>query len=272
MRDLYPGYDVLSKRATPSWNRQTREVIGRRLAIDPEQHVFFDDAEWETLKAICGRIVPQSTRALPIPVAAIVDQKIHESRLDGFRDARLPSMGEAWRRGLAALDQETRSKHGRRFHEIEASEQDDLLRAMEKGELTHSTWQGMPSNIFFKQRVADDIVRAYYMHPTAWNEIGWGGPASPRGYVRMDFDRRDPWEAAEATPGREAEALRENRRVGRGIFKEPHRPPDDPHTPRARYGTRPTSSAPAHGRRCASTRRTKRSISRSSARARVVAL
>src|SRR5262252_10658338 len=80
---------------------------------------------------------------------------------------------------------------------------------------------------------------AYYMHPTAWSEIGWGGPASPRGYVRMDFDRRDPWEAAEAKPGREAEALRENRRVGRGVFKEPHRPPDDPLTPRARYGHAP---------------------------------
>lgn len=239
MRDLYPGYDVLSKRDTPSWNRQTREVINRRLAIDPEQHLFFDDVEWETLKAICGRIVPQSARARPMPVAAIVDQKMYENRLDGFRDARLPSMQEAWRRALAALDKETFLKHGRRFHEIEAAEQDDLLRAMEKGELTHSTWQGMPSHIFFKQRVADDIVRAYYMHPTAWNEIGWGGPASPRGYVRMDFDRRDPWEAAEARPGREAEALRENRGVGRGVFKETHQPPDDPHTPRARYGHAP---------------------------------
>jgi hypothetical protein len=30
----------------------------------------------------------------------------------------------------------------------------------------------------------------------------------------MDFDRRDPWEADEARPGREAEAARENARVG----------------------------------------------------------
>jgi hypothetical protein len=40
-------------------------------------------------------------------------------------------------------------------------------------------------------------VFAYYAHPTAWSEIGWGGPASPRGYVRLDFNERDPWEAAE---------------------------------------------------------------------------
>jgi hypothetical protein len=40
-----------------------------------------------------------------------------------------------------------------------------------------------------------DLCGAYYSHPFAWNEIGFGGPASPRGYVRMDFNRRDPWEA-----------------------------------------------------------------------------
>jgi hypothetical protein len=58
-----------------------------------------------------------------------------------------------------------------------------------------------------------DIVRAYYGHPTAWNEIGFGGPASPRGYVRMGFNRRDPWEAVEAHDGDEAAARRENKRV-----------------------------------------------------------
>ena len=63
--------------------------------------------------------------------------------------------------------------------------------------------------------IIPDIVGAYYAHPVAWNEIGFGGPAAPRGYVRLDFDRRDPWEASEATPGREAVAWRENQRVGR---------------------------------------------------------
>ena len=55
----------------------------------------------------------------------------------------------------------------------------------------------MSAKTFFKQRMAHDIVYAYYAHPTAWNEIGWGGPASPRGYVRMGYNERDPWEAAE---------------------------------------------------------------------------
>ena len=40
-------------------------------------------------------------------------------------------------------------------------------------------------------------VSVYYAHPAAWSEIGFGGPASPRGYVRMQANRRDPWEAME---------------------------------------------------------------------------
>ena len=42
---------------------------------------------------------------------------------------------------------------------------------------------------------------------------GFGGPANPRGYVRMYYDRRDPWEAAEAKPGDEDKARKENQRA-----------------------------------------------------------
>ncbi len=215
MRDRYPGYDVLSKRNTPSWNELTRRVIDRRLALDSSSHRFFSDAEWPTLRALCDRIVPQPSDRPPIPVAAMVDLKMAEDTKDGYRHAEQPVMQEAWRRGLVALDAEARAGHDRPFHELQPAQQDDLIAAMQRGELRHSAWEGMQSRLFFKDRVLADIVRSYYAHPTAWNEIGWGGPASPRGYVRLQADRRDPWEAAEARPGYEVNAYRENRRVGR---------------------------------------------------------
>ena len=37
----------------------------------------------------------------------------------------------------------------------------------------------------------------FYAHPWAWNEIGFGGPAYPRGYKNLGIDRREPWEVAE---------------------------------------------------------------------------
>ena len=90
---------------------------------------------------------------------------------------------------------------------------DKLLRSAQSGELKRVN--GATCAPMFSSRSAwvRDIVLAYYAHPTAWSEIGWGGPASPRGYVRLDFDERDPWEAAEVKDDDEAAARRSNRRV-----------------------------------------------------------
>ena len=213
MRDRYPGYDVLSKRHTPSWNEVTRRVIDQRLSISREPRFFTED-EWLTVNAICDRIVPQSKDRLLIPVAALVDDKMAKNRTDGYRHHRLPNMQDAWRRGLRALDQEAQARHGGRFHAISVAEQNALLQQMQKGALDNPAWDGMPCKVFFSERLAHDIAAAYYAHPTAWNEIGFGGPASPRGYVRMGFDKRDPWEAAEEKPGREDDTRRRNRHVG----------------------------------------------------------
>jgi Gluconate 2-dehydrogenase subunit 3 len=215
MTDRYPGYDVLAKRDSPSWNEQTRQVIDARLALDPAVHRFFSDTEWPTMLAICERIVPQPEgRTHPAPVAALVDEKLHKDDRDGYRDARLPHLKEAWRRGVHAIDAEAQSRHGMRFHQLSGYQQDDLLRAIQRGDVHSNAWGDMPPQLFFAKRLLHDVVAAYYAHPVAWNEIGFGGPASPRGYVRLNFDRRDPWEAAEGKSGSEQWALRENSRVG----------------------------------------------------------
>ncbi len=215
MSDRYPGYDVLKKRNSMSWNEQTRKVIDQRLALDPNRHLFFSDEEWSTLRAVCDRIVPQTAvRAHQVPLAAMVDEKMYKNAGDGYRYADLPAMRDAWRCGLAALDAESRDSHRRRFAELDPLQQDGILKAVQDGKVNNRFWRDLPPKSFFTKRVLHDIVSSYYAHPTSWNEIGFGGPASPRGYVRMNFDRRDPWEASEARPGREERARRENERVG----------------------------------------------------------
>jgi hypothetical protein len=215
MTDRYPGYNVLNKRNSPSWNEQTREVIDARLAVDADIHRFCDQAEWQALRALCDQIIPQPTDRHPkVPIAAMVDQKLHAGKGDGYRDARLPGLREAWRQGLAAIDAEAVLEGDKPFCELTDAQQQALLARLQKGDVLSTAWEGMPPSLFFAKRVLHDIVAAYYAHPASWNEIGFGGPASPRGYVRMNFDRRDPWEAAEATAGREDEARRDNERVG----------------------------------------------------------
>jgi hypothetical protein len=208
----YPGYDVLRKRHSPSWDETTRRVIDERLAAS-RGPTFLDDAAWRTLDALCGRIVPQPADRPPVPLAAFVDARLQRNQRDGYRDARLPPLRDAWQRGLAALDAEAQSRYNVPFHRLDHNEQDALIEKMQAGELTDAAWQGMPPQVFFADRVLHDICAAYYSHPASWSEIGFGGPASPRGYVRLVAGRRDPWEAVEATPGDEDKARRENERV-----------------------------------------------------------
>jgi hypothetical protein len=214
MPERYPGYSVLDKRDTSSWNDASRLVIDERLAM-PDTPQFLDVEAWQTLQAICDRIVPQPADRAPVPVAALVDRKLASDQRDGYRQASLPPLREAWQRGLAALDAAAMDKHRQRFHLLTADMQNALLEAMQHGKLDGAEWQGMPSSEFFSERVVHDIIAAYYSHPTSWNEIGFGGPASPRGYVRMYFNRRDPWEATEAHPGEEEKARKANQRAGK---------------------------------------------------------
>ncbi|AZV40467.1 MULTISPECIES: gluconate 2-dehydrogenase subunit 3 family protein [Komagataeibacter] len=211
-RDRYPGYDVLGKRHSPSWNEATRRVMDARLGV-PREPRFLSRIEWDTLVAICDRIIPQPKNRPPVPLAAYIDQKLQADARNGFRNAALPPQREAWRQGLAAFEAEARQLHGTAFHHLTAAQRDDLLQRAEGGWINAPAWGDLDAALFFSEHIMGDIIAAYYAHPTSWNEIGFGGPASPRGYVRMRNNRRDPWEPVEAGPGEEARAGRENRRV-----------------------------------------------------------
>ncbi|WP_299820618.1 gluconate 2-dehydrogenase subunit 3 family protein [uncultured Jannaschia sp.] len=213
-RDRFPGYDVTAKRDTPSWNAKTRAVVDERLAIDPEAHRFFDTTEWRTLRALCDRIVPQpADRPGRVSLAAMVDAKAGSGKGDGYRNVKLPPLGAAWRRALAALEAEANARHGHPFSALPATAQDELIEAMRRGDLHDLAWGDMPPDLFFQDRVVPDVVKSYYAHPTAWSEIGFGGPASPRGYVRLGPDRQDPWEAHEDHG--DGHARPANERIGR---------------------------------------------------------
>ena len=72
MTDRYPGYDVMCKQDTPSWDAITREVIAKRIAV-PREPRFFDGTEWQTLGALCDRIMPQPADRPKVPLPAYVD-------------------------------------------------------------------------------------------------------------------------------------------------------------------------------------------------------
>lgn len=196
MPDLYPGYDVLDKWDSPSFDGITRDVLSRRLHAVPERR-FLTAEEWEMLEVLADHLIPQPERAEPIPVVPWIDAMLADGDGDGFRRDGEPHDAEVWRTGLVAVGNEARRRHGMAFAAMEPDQRERLLRDLQAGAVGEG-WAGVGPRRFLIDFVLRTMAGIYYSHPAAWSEIGFGGPASPRGYVRLALDRHDPWEAGEA--------------------------------------------------------------------------
>ena len=200
-RTRYPKYNVLDKWSSPDWDDQTREVVRKRLEEVPEIR-FFTDAEARTLAAVAERIVPQPDRAEAdkIPIVPWIDEKLYEDSRDGYRYEELPPQREAWRDGLAGINETAQALFaGKSFADLDPLSQDVVLTHVARGDAPGATWQQLPAARFFKSVLSITIVKIYYAHPAAWNEIGYNGPSSPRGHVRKWEGGVDPWEAQEGS-------------------------------------------------------------------------
>ncbi len=175
---------------------QTREVIRKRLTEIPARR-FFSATEWQTLEAICAHLVPQPERSNPIPIVPWIDEKLYHNWRDGFRYNDMPPLREAWRLGLEGIDQESRRRFGADFRSLSEADQDTVLKAIQAGDVDGAIWERIPARRFFTAVLLKEVVGEYYAHPAAWSEAGFGGPASPRGFVRLGPNQRDPWEGAE---------------------------------------------------------------------------
>ena len=192
----FPDYDVLEKWDSPSWNDQTREAVRQRLDEVPPRR-FLSEEQWSLLEAIVARLVPQPERAEPVPIVPWIDDMLHKNETPGYRYADMPPMREAWCRGLDAIAAEARQRHGQGFEQLSPEQQDELLGHVQHNRVDKQIWGHLPAGGFFLHHLLKQTVGIYYSHPEAWSEIGYGGPASPRGYARLGPDERDPWEARE---------------------------------------------------------------------------
>jgi hypothetical protein len=176
----YPGYKTLSQQAF--WDEATRKVVVRRVEQVPPIR-FFTPEEARLLGAVLDRVLPQDDRdeAHRIPVLNFVDERLFMNRGDGYRFEQMPPDREAFRLGLQGIHAIALHRHGHPFVELGPTAQDEILKSLHDG----------------KPDAVQDACEAYYAHPWAWDEIGFGGPAYPRGYMRLEGGQPEPWEKPE---------------------------------------------------------------------------
>ena len=189
----YPGFDTLAQAA--HWDDATTGVVAPRVGI-PVALRFFTPHEEEVACALTDQLLGQ--RQDPrVPVVPMIDQRLAEGRGDGWHHVDMPEDGQAWRDSLAGLDADAGAAFGAGFAACAWRDQEAALRAVQ-----HATgrWHGMPSDSVWSlwTRYADT---AFYAHPWAWDEIGFGGPAYPRGYKNLGVGALEPWEVRDARPG-----------------------------------------------------------------------
>jgi hypothetical protein len=193
MHGRYPDFNVLDE--VNHWDEATRRVVLERVENVPPIR-FFTHEEAITLGAFCDVVTAQD-REPRIPVLNVIDAKMFSGQREGYRYVDMPDDDETWRRVARGLDAAAR-QHGAAGFAVASHEvQTRVVQAFSDGELHGEVWDELPPSRAWSV-VMRDVLSAFYSHPWAWNEIGFGGPAYPRGYARFGIGQRESWEAASA--------------------------------------------------------------------------
>jgi hypothetical protein len=193
-RGRFPGYDVLSE--AHRWDDVTAGVVLARLAPTTDLS-FFTMAENAVAGPLCDLLLGQDGDP-KVPVVALIDERLATGETDGWRYEDMPEDGRAWQETLAHLDADAQEVFGAPFASLERKQQATLVQAVQDASSDSADWHGLSAGHVWSlwTRYA---CTAFYSHPWAWNEIGFGGPAYPRGYKTRRVGGRERWEVADSS-------------------------------------------------------------------------
>ncbi|GAB3799071.1 gluconate 2-dehydrogenase subunit 3 family protein [Humibacter antri] len=189
----YPRFDVMAQ--AKHWDIATRTVVQSRLGRLPGIR-FFTQQEHAAAAALFDQLLYQRTEPR-VPVVQMVDMRLAEKQTDGWHYDSMPPDDQAWRDTLAGLDADAVAAHGTTLAECSWEDQSAILQAVQ--DLESSLWHDMNAahvwSLWTRYACA-----AFYSHPWAWEEIGFDGPAYPRGYKNLGVDKLEPFEVHDSHP------------------------------------------------------------------------
>ena len=185
-RGRFPGFDVLAE--VDAWDDATAGTVLARLS-HPTGLAFFTPEEVAVAAPLLDLLLAQDGDPR-VPVLEMVDERLALAETDGWHYDDMPEDGDAWRQTLAALDEDSHTTFGRRFAELDGDRQAALVQNVQQAQ---GKWHRFEAahvwSLWTRYACA-----AFYSHPWAWNEIGFPGPAYPRGYNALGVGARDRWE------------------------------------------------------------------------------
>ncbi len=189
----FPGFDVLDN--VKHWDQVTAGVVLSRLSFPPDVR-FFTPAEFAVAEALVDQLLDQHDDP-KVPVAQLIDSRLTEMQTDGWRYEDMPHHDQAWRDTLTHLDSDATARFDTGFGACTQPDQAALIQAVQ--DLGSQLWHGLNAAHVWSlwTRYA---CTAFYSHPWAWNEIGFSGPAYPRGYKNIGINTLEKGEVRDAHP------------------------------------------------------------------------
>jgi hypothetical protein len=193
-RGRYPGFDVLD--SVDAWDDATAGVVLARLA-PPGGWAFFTPDEIAVATPLLNMLLAQDTEPR-VPVLALIDARLAAGETDGWHYDDLPHDAEAWRGTVRMLDEEAAQRFpgADGFAGLRQERQALVIQTVHELAQRGWTWHHWRAAHVWSlwTRYA---CTAFYSHPWAWNEIGFPGPAYPRGYLNAGVNAREHWEVAD---------------------------------------------------------------------------
>jgi len=193
----YPGFSTMAQKKF--WDEATRNLLTMRVEQPPPIR-YFTAEQAQFWRAVFDHLIPQHDRiaARRIPLVEPIDDRLYRNRTIGYRFETMPPDREAYDLGRQAIDEESAQRFGAQFVLLPHRQQDLVLKAIHdrKPIAGAAIWKRMPIARFW-QMLMQDVLDSYYSHPWSWDEIGFGGPAYPRAYTRLERGEPEPWEVEE---------------------------------------------------------------------------
>ncbi|TMS52264.1 gluconate 2-dehydrogenase subunit 3 family protein [Mycobacterium sp. DBP42] len=191
-RGRFAGFDVLAR--ADQWDQVTAGAVLARLTL-PAGLSFFTPAEVAVASPMLDLMLAQDSEPR-VPVLALIDERLATFETDGWHYDDMPEDGQAWRDSLAGLDADAHAHYGHGYAELDERRQARLLQHVQdlagRGDDWHGVTAGRVWGLWTRY-----ACTAFYSHPWAWNEMGFPGPAYPRGYLNPGINARESFEVGD---------------------------------------------------------------------------
>jgi len=151
---------------------------------------FLTTDEARTLEAICDCLIPEDEDPGAVAAGAV---NFIDRQLSGcYRRHR-----QAYRWGIAGVDEVSRARHGKGFAELPLAERNQILAELEKGQVRGERWGKLPATEFF-DLVLRHTMQGFYGDPrhggnrdaVSWRMLGLPYPPV-RGRLHYDLTKRE---------------------------------------------------------------------------------